>query len=149
MLCASCSRSPSALVFLTLSLPARSQLEAKNKIIINLWDLRTSVRSGWSWKGVINLSRWQTFSAVKTGAVTKFMTETNRRLFSQPSKPTALRCILHSVRFKSKAPASWNKQTEYHLTVLTIHAYCCTAVFWLKTRQYFCHLLGETWENLM
>lgn len=57
MLCASCSRSPSALVFFTLSLPARSQLEAKNKIIINLWHLRNSVRSGWSWKGVINLSR--------------------------------------------------------------------------------------------
>jgi len=35
MLCASCSRSPSALVFFTLSLPARSQLEAKNKIITN------------------------------------------------------------------------------------------------------------------
>jgi len=33
MLCASCSLSPSALVFFTLSLPARSQLEAKNKII--------------------------------------------------------------------------------------------------------------------
>lgn len=76
ILCASWSRSPSALVFFTLSLPARSQLRETKLTIAREASVTLSLfNNNWPWKGVINLSRLRTLSAVEPGGVMKLMNE--------------------------------------------------------------------------
>ena len=68
ILCASWSRSPSALVFFTLSLPARSQLRETKLTLTREASVTLSLfNNNWPWKGIIHLSRLRTLFRRGTG----------------------------------------------------------------------------------